>query len=185
MTQPSFGQFWPVYWLDCSGMGIWTHILVDKIFPFLEVQVYLHIRGRKRQKQRRWHKRQLFHNKGKKHQTTSCLYILTLPIREIQDICFFFSPSEYNFVPQSRDPPVCWAQLHVSSRLDQTEAGGMLNSAGMRKGDAQICSLALPCFYTHQGSPCSQVSGIQLPLEITPSLPSQLTPQPPPPNVHI
>lgn len=81
--------------VDCSGMGIWTHILVDKMFPFPGIQVYLHIRGRKRQKQRRRHKRQLFHNKGKKHQTTSCLYILTLPIREIQEIRFF-SPSEYN-----------------------------------------------------------------------------------------
>lgn len=39
----------------------------------------------------------------------------------------------------------------------------MLNSVGMHQGDALICSLALLCFYTHQGSPCSQVSGIQLP----------------------
>ena len=45
---------------------------------------------RQRQKQRRRQKRQLFYNKGKKHQTTSCLYILTLPISKIQEIRFFF-----------------------------------------------------------------------------------------------
>lgn len=86
----------------------------------------------------------------------------------------FFSPNEYNFVLQPRDPPVCCAQLHKFSGLDQTEPKGMLSLAG-RRWSLQRSAVLLHFFYTHRRSPHCQVSGMQLPLKITPLLRSQLS----------
>lgn len=143
----------------------------------MEIQVYLHVKGRETEKTQ---ERQPFHNKGKKHQTTSRLYFLTLPIREIQEMLLFPPPFffniENNFVLQSETPPICCIQLYVCNGVDQTEPRGMRKAQEAWAGGMHIIHyVALLCFYTHQRSSHSRlwfaaVSGNH------PSLPSQFTP---------
>lgn len=130
---------------------------------------------KERQRQRR-QECQLFYNKGKKHQSTSHLYILTLPIREIQEMCFPPPPPMSTILCQSQET-LLFAALNCMYPVDQIR--GQRNAKLSRHvlGARLICCIALLCLYTHQRSSHSQVPGMQLPLEITPSLPSHLTPK--------
>lgn len=128
---------------------------------------------------------QLFHNKGEKHQTASCLYFLTLPIREIQEMhpltpSFFFFLRWVLFCATAKRPShyLCSTACTQQTGPDRSQRTAKLRSTCWRP--AQIHRFALLCFFAYWRSSHFQVSRMQLPLEITPSLLSQLTPQSPP-----